>query len=245
MFPWTIRSPHVVHKSSEGGRIQRVVLRNHERNVIDTTHEGQIHMIYDLRRGILWARRCSFRLHIMSKCFWMSRSRCAWSVVRSFASANSSNGCHTSVVSQMSETQEISQSQRNTSFEHTIRVKNKPITISYGVVAKRRTSTSDVARDLTGPRQYRLRTGHVVWDCARVAASFLEKLDTPSSDCVENVSFWTGKRVLELGSGTGFLGIVAATLGNISLCVVSWCDLSKHLSRQSSSNCILGLEVLG
>ena len=53
-------------------------------------------------------------------------------------------------------------------------------------------------------------TGMIMWDCTHVAVAFLNKLDRSQS---QSESFWKGKKVLELGSGTGLLGIVAASLG--------------------------------
>lgn len=53
--------------------------------------------------------------------------------------------------------------------------------------------------------------GCVVWDAAIVLAKYLEtkSFHDPSS----GVSVWAGRRVLELGSGTGVVGLMAATLG--------------------------------
>lgn len=49
--------------------------------------------------------------------------------------------------------------------------------------------------------------GCVVWDAALVLCKFLEnpKYFGPK--------YWVGKRVLELGSGTGAVGLAAAALG--------------------------------
>lgn len=49
--------------------------------------------------------------------------------------------------------------------------------------------------------------GCVVWDAAIVLSKFLER-----RECVEPGLF-SGRSVVELGSGTGIVGIMAATLG--------------------------------
>lgn len=53
--------------------------------------------------------------------------------------------------------------------------------------------------------------GCVVWDAAIVLAKYLEtkQFYDPST----GVNHWAGKRVLELGAGTGVVGLMAATLG--------------------------------
>lgn len=53
--------------------------------------------------------------------------------------------------------------------------------------------------------------GCVVWDAAIVLAKYLETKHfyDPSS----GVNIWAGRRVLELGAGTGVAGLMAATLG--------------------------------
>lgn len=53
--------------------------------------------------------------------------------------------------------------------------------------------------------------GCVVWDAAIVLAKYLETkqfYDPPSG-----VDVWSGSRVVELGAGTGVVGLMAATLG--------------------------------
>lgn len=53
--------------------------------------------------------------------------------------------------------------------------------------------------------------GCVVWDAAIVLAKYLETKhfhDPPSG-----VNVWAGKSVLELGAGTGVVGVMAATMG--------------------------------
>lgn len=53
--------------------------------------------------------------------------------------------------------------------------------------------------------------GCVVWDAAIVLAKYLETkqfYDPPSG-----VNVWSGRRVVELGAGTGVVGLMAATLG--------------------------------
>ncbi|CAG0889402.1 unnamed protein product [Darwinula stevensoni] len=49
--------------------------------------------------------------------------------------------------------------------------------------------------------------GCVVWDAALVLAKYLERL------CSEEKDFLRGKKVLELGAGTGLVGLVAAYFG--------------------------------
>ncbi|XP_077477193.1 protein N-lysine methyltransferase METTL21D [Stigmatopora argus] len=53
--------------------------------------------------------------------------------------------------------------------------------------------------------------GCVVWDAAIVLAKYLEtkQFYDPSS----GVNIWAGRRVVELGAGTGVVGLMAATLG--------------------------------
>ncbi|TNN42252.1 Protein-lysine methyltransferase METTL21D [Liparis tanakae] len=61
-------------------------------------------------------------------------------------------------------------------------------------------------------KQYYLGdVGCVVWDAAIVLAKYLETklFYNPSS----GVNVWAGKNVVELGAGTGVVGLMAATLG--------------------------------
>ncbi|XP_034433282.1 protein-lysine methyltransferase METTL21D [Hippoglossus hippoglossus] len=53
--------------------------------------------------------------------------------------------------------------------------------------------------------------GCVVWDAAIVLAKYLEtkQFHDPS----RGVNVWAGRRLLELGAGTGVVGLMAATLG--------------------------------
>lgn len=53
--------------------------------------------------------------------------------------------------------------------------------------------------------------GHVVWDAAIVLSKYLETQGFLNSSA--GVSSWASTNVLELGSGTGIVGLVAATLG--------------------------------
>ena len=68
-------------------------------------------------------------------------------------------------------------------------------------------------------------TGNIVWGCARVTADFLKGLGDgisgtcTGSDLEAKKSFWRGKKVLELGSGTGYLGILTAALGTLVILV--------------------------
>uniref|UniRef100_A0A673JBK0 Protein-lysine methyltransferase METTL21D-like n=2 Tax=Sinocyclocheilus rhinocerous TaxID=307959 RepID=A0A673JBK0_9TELE len=53
--------------------------------------------------------------------------------------------------------------------------------------------------------------GCVVWDAAIVLSKYLE---TEQFCCVQSgVSTWSSKNIIELGAGTGLVGLVAATLG--------------------------------
>lgn len=53
--------------------------------------------------------------------------------------------------------------------------------------------------------------GHVVWDAAIVLAKYLETQAFLNSSA--GVRSWASTNVLELGAGTGIVGLVAATLG--------------------------------
>ncbi|KAM9842782.1 protein N-lysine methyltransferase METTL21D [Aulostomus maculatus] len=53
--------------------------------------------------------------------------------------------------------------------------------------------------------------GCVVWDAAIVLAKYLETKQF--YDPASGVNVWAGRRVLELGAGTGAVGLMAATLG--------------------------------
>lgn len=53
--------------------------------------------------------------------------------------------------------------------------------------------------------------GCVVWDAAIVLAKYLETKQF--YDASTGVNVWAGKSVVELGAGTGFVGLMAATLG--------------------------------
>ncbi|KAE8289877.1 Protein-lysine methyltransferase METTL21D [Larimichthys crocea] len=53
--------------------------------------------------------------------------------------------------------------------------------------------------------------GCVVWDAAIVLAKYLETKQFHDPSC--GVDVWAGSRVLELGAGTGVVGLMAATLG--------------------------------
>ncbi|XP_077394458.1 protein N-lysine methyltransferase METTL21D isoform X2 [Festucalex cinctus] len=64
---------------------------------------------------------------------------------------------------------------------------------------------------LTVSQCYMGDVGCVVWDAAIVLAKYLEtkQFYDPSS----GVNLWAGQRVVELGAGTGVVGLMAATLG--------------------------------
>ena len=49
--------------------------------------------------------------------------------------------------------------------------------------------------------------GCVVWDAAIVLSKYFESQDFDSG------RFWAGKKVFELGSGTGVVGLMAASYG--------------------------------
>lgn len=53
--------------------------------------------------------------------------------------------------------------------------------------------------------------GCVVWDAAIVLAKYLETKQFYDPGCGVNV--WAGSSVVELGAGTGVVGLMAATLG--------------------------------
>ena len=92
------------------------------------------------------------------------------------------------------------------------------------------TTTSDTScfvRELEcGEETIRLKqlyvgdVGCVVWDAAIVLAKFLEnktffpvqKAGVSDEDC-SLTDFWRGKRIIDIGSGTGVVGIVAGVLG--------------------------------
>lgn len=61
-------------------------------------------------------------------------------------------------------------------------------------------------KELSVAQRYLGDVGCVVWDAAIVLARFLENDRFPEK-------FWRGKSVVELGAGTGFVGLVAACLG--------------------------------
>ena len=73
--------------------------------------------------------------------------------------------------------------------------------------------------------------GCVVWDAALVLTKFLEH-NSYFPD-----GFWKGKRVLELGAGTGIVGLGAAALGYDSIlhlfhmcpCLHDGVDLNYHI----------------
>ena len=72
--------------------------------------------------------------------------------------------------------------------------------------------------------------GCVVWDAAIVLAKYLEtkQLHDPSS----GVNVWAGRRVVELGAGTGAVGLMAASLGwdsLFSLCPPVTLSLRYHI----------------
>lgn len=59
--------------------------------------------------------------------------------------------------------------------------------------------------------------GCVVWDAALVLAKFLENpIHFPPPASSESISFWKGKRVVDIGSGTGVVGLAAGILGCVS-----------------------------
>ena len=64
--------------------------------------------------------------------------------------------------------------------------------------------------------------GCVVWDAALVLAKFLENpihFPPPASCCTPDcVSFWKDKKVIDIGSGTGVVGLAAGVLGCVSMC---------------------------
>ena len=66
--------------------------------------------------------------------------------------------------------------------------------------------------------------GGAIWDCAMVLSKFLEKK--------YEATFWKGKKVLELGAGTGFVGLSTALSG----AVVTLTDLETVLLEHMNDN---------
>jgi predicted nicotinamide N-methyase len=64
--------------------------------------------------------------------------------------------------------------------------------------------------------------GGTIWDAALVLISFLEKNR-------EQIFGRPGMRVLELGSGTGVLGLAAAKIGGENIAQVCITDIGQHL----------------
>ncbi|XP_061553215.1 protein-lysine methyltransferase METTL21D [Phycodurus eques] len=64
---------------------------------------------------------------------------------------------------------------------------------------------------LTVSQCYMGDVGCVVWDAAIVLAKYLETKEF--YDPSLGVNLWAGRRVVELGAGTGVVGLMAATLG--------------------------------
>lgn len=60
--------------------------------------------------------------------------------------------------------------------------------------------------------------GCVVWDAAIVLAKYLETKQF--YDPSEGVNVWAGSSVVELGAGTGVVGLMAATLGYVPCCIL-------------------------
>ncbi|XP_076155556.1 protein N-lysine methyltransferase METTL21D-like [Alosa pseudoharengus] len=75
--------------------------------------------------------------------------------------------------------------------------------------------------------------GHVVWDAAIVLGKYLETESFLNSS--SGVSFWTSKNVLELGAGTGIVGLVAATLG-AHVILTDLDDLQQLLQKNITEN---------
>lgn len=73
-------------------------------------------------------------------------------------------------------------------------------------------------------------TGSSVWDSAVVLMSYFE------NQRVFPLGFWQGKRVLELGSGTGILGIHAAKLGAARVVLSDLGEIVASLERNIALN---------
>ena len=58
---------------------------------------------------------------------------------------------------------------------------------------------------------YKGDVGCVVWDAAIVLAKYMETKQF--YDPASGVNTWAGKEVVELGAGTGVVGLMAAALG--------------------------------
>lgn len=70
--------------------------------------------------------------------------------------------------------------------------------------------------------------GCVVWDAAIVLAKYLETKQFYEPSSGRNV--WAGSRAVELGAGTGVVGLMAATLGYVwaLLCpdsILTYCNI--------------------
>ena len=64
--------------------------------------------------------------------------------------------------------------------------------------------------------------GCVVWDAALVLVKFLENLSFFPSN------FWKGKRVIELGSGTGVVGLCSCVHGLVVLVMIPEIHVLLH-----------------
>ena len=65
-----------------------------------------------------------------------------------------------------------------------------------------------IRQTMTKANMWEASTGSAVWGCGIVLSRYMEALGEP---------FWEGKRVLELGTGTGFGSVTAAKLGAASV----------------------------
>lgn len=62
-----------------------------------------------------------------------------------------------------------------------------------------------------------------VWDCAIIMSHYFEQV------VADNPNFFVGKRVIELGSGTGFLGLACWALGSKSVTLTDLSSVLPHL----------------
>ncbi|GAX73805.1 hypothetical protein CEUSTIGMA_g1256.t1 [Chlamydomonas eustigma] len=90
--------------------------------------------------------------------------------------------------------------------------------------------------------------GAVVWDAALVLSHFLiHSQEVSSLQATSGPTGLKGKTVLELGSGTGVVGLVAAALGASAVLLTDLCHLTSYLSSNiklnSMEGCVMSLEL--
>ena len=75
-----------------------------------------------------------------------------------------------------------------------------------------------------------MKTATTVWDCSIVLAKYLEYQNTHKSP-----GFLQGKKVLELGAGTGLAGLASAALGAL-VTITDVEDVVPQLNRNIALN---------